>query len=144
MPEAPTPDSTDSAIYDMAQRVMSNYDSAGYLLRQRWVEPAGMWFTEIEPVGSGAATVSLYHGGDTLNVYFGSTWFEYFPFDVADLREIEPMVCALCEGDFEQAGTEDRSYARIFAPGRTWRVGHAHWPWPWKWRRKKRFPAYAS
>lgn len=129
-------------MHDMARQVMSTYDAAGYRVAQRWSEPAEMWFTEIEPVGSNAVEISLYHGGDTLNVYFDSTWFEYFPFSLDDLTDIEPMLHALCEGDFEQAGTQDRTYARIYTPGHIWRVGHVHWPWPWKWRRTKRFPAY--
>ena len=142
MAEAPEPDPIDLAVLDMAQRVMSDYDSARYQVAHRWSDAAGMWFTEIEPVGSKAVNISLYHGGDTLNVYFGSTWFECFSFDFDDLPDIEAVLQALCAGDFEQAGTRERSFARIYVSGHTWRVGHVHWPWPWGWRRTKRYPAY--
>lgn len=142
MSEPPAPDPVDLAILDLAQRVMSSYDSNWYRIERLWSGPAGMWFTEIEPFGADAVNISLYHGGDTLNVYFGSTWLEYFSFNLDDLPVIETLLRALCDGDFEQAGTEARSFARIYTPGNTWRVGHAHWPWPWRWRRTKRFPAY--
>ena len=143
MAEAPAPDSMDLSVLNLAQRVMSDYDSAGYRVDHRWSDAAGMWFTEIEPVGSNAVKISLYHGGDTLNVYFGSTWFEYFPFEPGDVPDIEAMLRALCAGDFEQAGSRERSYSRVYVSGHTWRVGHFHWPWPWKWRRTKRYPAYS-
>lgn len=140
--EAPDPAAVDLAIRDLAKRVMDGYDPTGYRIEHRWSEPAGMWFVEIEPVGSEAANIGLYHGGDTLSVYFGHTWFELYSFSLDDVPDIETLLRALCDGAFLEAGRKSHSFARIHSPERTWTVGHAHWPWPWRLRKTRRYPAY--
>lgn len=141
MPDDPAPDAKDLAILELARRVMNDYDPSGYSLDHKWIAGAGMWFVEIEPRGSEAAPISLYHGGDIMNIFFGATWFE-FDFELSDVPAIEAVLRAICEGDFEQAGSRDRAFARIYVPGDPWHVGHVHL-WPWRWRKKTRFQPYA-
>ena len=136
------PDKTDLAVLQMTRGLMADFDPDGYRLEHNWGGEAGMWFTEIEPIRAGPVAISLYHGGDTLNVCFDSTWFEYFPFELTDLPEIERLLRALCMGRFEQSGLGERTGARIYTSDRMWHVGHMLWPIPWRWRRKTRFEPY--
>lgn len=137
------PDTIDLAVLALAERVMDVCDPSSFSLCHVWNGSAGMWFVEIEPSGPGPASITLYHGGDTLNICLGPTWFEYYPFDLDDLPAIEGVVGAARDAKFEQAGSEilGQTFARIYAPDQMWRVGHVH-VWPWAWRRKKRYEPY--
>jgi hypothetical protein len=142
--DAREPDWIDLAVHDMAVRVMAAFDPNSYRLERQWNGEAEMWFTEIEPVNAGPAPISLYHGGDTLNVCFGATWFEAFPFYLGELPEFERLLNAICLGNFEQSANKYRAGARVFTSDRTWRVGHVLWPIPWKWRRKTKYQPYPT
>ncbi len=124
-------------------------DAASITREREYHDAAGMYFTEVEPARTGAASVSLgcdgCWGGDTILVTFGHTSFEVFPFrDDSDLAYLRQLVDAVLAGRVEEAGWKHDSFARLHTGGGMVVVGAFHLPIPWGLSRVRRYLAYAE
>lgn len=106
-----------------------------------------MWFTEVQPHRSGAASLSVsFDGHDLLNLNIGPTWFEVYPFtgEEESLARVESIVRAVMAGHVEEGGSRWASFARIHTDRGTLHVGHMHMPWPWRRRHVRKYEPYAE
>lgn len=115
------------------------------IVRQQWSEPAGMWFTDVEPRRSSAAKISVaYQDEDTLNVTVGNIWFEMFGPVANNLPDLRQLVRAVIEGRVEESGPKANAFGRIGMESGTWGVGAMHLPLLWRWRRVRRYDPYSQ
>ncbi len=143
----PEPSPTDFAVRDLVLRLLAEYPADVAEVQHEWGEQAGMWFTEVRPRRSGAASLSLsFDGHDLLNLNVGPTWFEVFPFsgDVQSLAHVEGIVRAVVAGHVEEGGARWASFARIHTDKGTLHVGHLHIPWPWRRRQARAYEPYGD
>lgn len=141
----PEPTHIDLAVRAVVARALAGYGPGVAEVEHGWGAHAGMWFTEVEPAPTGAAPLSLaFDGDDLLNVHFGATWFELFPFDDDALPYLESIVRAVLAGQVEESGTATRSFAHVHTAEGTVGVGHTHWPLPWRWRQVRRYEPYGT
>ena len=139
---APEPDRSDLALQEVVRAALSRYPHEAATVELRFVDGAGMWFTEVTPTRQGAARLHIAVDGDDLNVLVGHTWFEIFG-GTADLARITDLAEAVFAGRVEESATTSGAFARIYAADGMWNVGVMHLPMPWRWRRPRRYLPYA-
>lgn len=138
----PGPTTFDRHIARTLREELSVYgDGAARVTREvEFNEGAGMYFTEAQPVRTGAAPLSLGFdgcmGGDTLAFAFGNTSFDFFPFtDETDLDCLRKLVRAVLAGRAEESGFKWAAHGRIFTEDGPVVVGHIGLPLPWRLRK---------
>jgi hypothetical protein len=129
----------------VVEEVATHGGDAVALVRQEWSDPAGLWFTEVEPRCASAAKISIaYQDEDTLTVAVGHIWFEMFGPVSDNLPELRQVVRAVLEGRVEESGSTSNAFGRIGLESGTLGVGAMHLPLPWKWRQVRRYDAYSQ
>jgi hypothetical protein len=140
-PNAPSPD--DIAVLDLVQEALLPYPDAAEVAL-RWGERAGMWFTEVRPRNSRAASFDIAVEDDrTLNITVGRTSFEIFGDVQASLPYLRDVVDAVFAGAVEESGWQD-AFARIRTRDGLVGVGAMHLPVPWRLRRVRRYEPYTA
>jgi hypothetical protein len=109
-----------------------------------WSDNAQMWFVEVRPHRTGAASVSVIVDGDELLLSFGKSRTEIWRGDIPPVERLRMFLDAIFAGDFEEAGLGNDRFVRGRLPsGRTFRCGSMHLPIPWVLRRKTRYLPYS-
>ena len=107
-----------------------------------WSDPAGMWFIEVTPRRSDAASVSIGVDGDELLLTFARTRVELWSGTPTPIEQLGQFLGSIFAGDFEEAGSGDGFAKGRFPSGKLFRCGSMHLPLPWAWRRKTRYSSY--
>ena len=74
-PNTPSPD--DVAVLDLVRQALLPYPGAAEVALA-WGDRAGMWFTEVRPHNSRAASLDIAAEEGAINITVGRTWFEVF------------------------------------------------------------------
>jgi len=140
-PNAPSAD--DVAVLDLVRQALLAYPGAAEVA-MIWGDRAGMWFTQVRPRNSRAASLDIAVDDDrTLNLTVGRTWFEVFGEVQASLPYLRDLVDAVFAGAVEESGWHD-GFARIKTRDALVRVGALHLPVPWRLRKVRRYESYAT
>ena len=140
--DANTPSSDDVAVLDLVREALLPYPDAAEVALE-WGDRAGMWFTQVRPRNSRAASLDIAVEDDrTLSITVGKTWFEVFGDVQASLPELRDIVDAVFAGAVEESGWQD-GFARIRTKDGLVHVGAMHLPVPWRLRRVRRYEPYA-
>ncbi len=112
-----------------------------------WSPRAGMWFVEVEPARSGAATVSVGIMGDEFVLSLPNSHWEIW----RSKRGPDPLVLlsedieAVFAGRVEEGGWgNDRPVRLTLADGRNRSLGAMRLPIPWRWRRRTAYEPYSG
>lgn len=138
-PNNPSPD--DIAVLDLAREALLPYADAAEVTLT-WSGPAGMWFTQVRPRNSRAASLDIAVEEGALNITVGRTWFEVFGDAQKSLPYLRELVDAVFAGAVEESGREDSAFARIQTRNALVRAGAVHLPLPWRLRKVRRYESY--
>ena len=114
-----------------------------------YADAAGMWFVDVTPGNSLAASISVGIANNDNDFLVGvpNAHWEIWAGDAQGppLAELERQLEAIVLGRIETAGRgPDRPAVLRLTDGTTSRVGRARLPIPWRWRRRTSFDAYGG
>ena len=137
-PSTPSPD--DIAVRDLVREALPYAGAAEVALA--WGDRAGMWFTQVRPRNSRAASLDIAVEEGTINITVGRTWFEVFGDVQKSLPYLRELVDAVFAGAVEEAGRKESAFARIQTKDALVQVGAVHLPLPWRLRKVRRYEPY--
>lgn len=133
-------------VEEVVRTTLARFEGEGAAeVTTTWSPRAGMWFVEVEPERTGAASVSIGIMGDEFVLSLPNSHWEIW----RSKRGPDPLVLlsedidALFAGRVEEGGWgSDRPVRLTLTDGRNRSLGAMRLPVPWRWRRRTAYASY--